>query len=80
MLSNEELVIVLRRQINSDADRAATATNRTTGGDRLFDHLWTRRFQILCRRNKIQTLLGVPILGLPARKLVTTMSDLSLLQ
>ena len=76
MLSNEELMIVLRRQINSDVDQRATAINGTTGRDRLFGHLWARRFQILCRREKIR----LPILGLPARKLVTSMSDLSLLQ
>jgi len=80
MLSNEELMIVLRRQINSDVDQRATAINGTTGRDRLFGHLWARRFQILCRREKIRNVLWLPILGLPARKLVTSMSDLSLLQ
>jgi hypothetical protein len=80
MLSNEELMIVFRRQINYNVDQRATAIDVTTGRDRLFGHLWARRFQILCRKEKIQTLLGVPILGLPARKLVTPVSDLPFLQ
>jgi hypothetical protein len=80
MLSNEEFMIVLRRQINSDVDQRATAIDGTTDRDRLFGHLWARRFQILYRKEKIQNLLGILILGLPARKLITSRSDLSLLQ
>jgi hypothetical protein len=35
MLSNEEILIVLRRKINSDRDQKAAAMDQTTGRDRL---------------------------------------------
>jgi len=37
MLSNGELVVALRRQINSDRDRNATAIDKISDQDRLID-------------------------------------------
>jgi hypothetical protein len=39
MLSNEELLIALRRQINFDRNQKAAAIDQTTGRNRLFGHL-----------------------------------------
>jgi hypothetical protein len=37
MLSNEELLIALRRQINFERDQKAAAIDQTTGRDRLVE-------------------------------------------
>jgi len=70
-------MIVLRRQINSDVDQRATAEQLVTIDCLATSGLGDSKFSV--GDKKIQTFLGVPILGLPACKLVTTMSDLSLL-
>jgi hypothetical protein len=38
LLSNEELLILLRRQITFDRDQKGTAIDQTTGGDGRVDH------------------------------------------
>ena len=48
MLSNENLLIVLRRQINFDSDQKAVTISQKIGRDRLVDrdqlfgHLWPK--------------------------------------
>jgi len=54
MLSNEELLIILRQQINFDRDQKAAAFDQTTGHEQLVDqnrllsHLWHNIFESCC--------------------------------
>jgi hypothetical protein len=42
MLSNKELLIILKQQVNFDRDQKVVAVNQTAGCDLLFGYPWPR--------------------------------------
>jgi hypothetical protein len=72
MLSNEELLIVLRRQITFDRYQKATAIDQTTGGDGRVDQ--DRLFGLLQRAaTELPVRLSITYISLACYNLISAM-------